>query len=44
LAKRPGSKWRFGRQNARFFAGTRVAAAAEAVLREAAPPATAAAE
>jgi len=34
----------FGRQNPRFFAGTRVAAAAEAVLREAAEPARAAAE
>jgi len=34
----------FGRQNPRFFAGTRVAAAAEAELREAAAPARAAAE
>ena len=34
----------FGRQNPRFFAGTRVAAAAEAVLRKAAAPARAAAE
>jgi len=34
----------FGRQNPRFFAGTRVAAAAEAVLRETAAPARAAAE
>ena len=34
----------FGRQNPRFFAGTRVAAAAEALLREAAAPARAAAE
>jgi hypothetical protein len=34
----------FGRQNPRFFAGSRVAAAAEAVLREAAAPARAAAE
>jgi hypothetical protein len=34
----------FGRQNPHFFAGTRVAAAAEAVLREAAAPARAAAE
>ena len=33
----------FGRQNLRFFAGTRVTAAAEAVLREAAAPARAAA-
>jgi len=32
----------FGRQNPRFFTGTRVAAAAEAVLREAAEPARAA--
>jgi len=37
--------WRlFGRQNPRFFAGSRVAAAAEAVLREAVAPARAAAE
>jgi hypothetical protein len=28
----------FGRQKPHFFAGTRVSAAAEAVLREAAPP------
>jgi hypothetical protein len=34
----------FGRQNPRFFAGTRVAAAAGAVLRESAAPARAAAE
>ena len=34
----------FGRQNPRFFAGTRVAAAAEAVLRKAAAPTRAAAE
>ena len=34
----------FGRQNPRFFAGTRVAAAAEGVLREAADPVRAAAE
>ena len=34
----------FGRQNPRFFTGTRVAAAAERVLREAAEPARAAAE
>jgi hypothetical protein len=34
----------FGRQNPRFFAGTRVAAAADAVLRAAAAPARAAAE
>jgi hypothetical protein len=34
----------FGRQNPHFFAGTRVAAAAEAVLCEAAAPAKAAAE
>ena len=34
----------FGRQNPRFFAGSRVAAAAEAVLREAATPARAAAD
>ena len=34
----------FGRQNPRFFAGTRVAAAAEAVLREPAAPTGAAAE
>jgi hypothetical protein len=34
----------FGRQNLRFFTGTRVAAAAKRVLREAAEPARAAAE
>ena len=34
----------FGRQNPRFFAGSRVAVAAEAVLREAAASARAAAE
>jgi hypothetical protein len=34
----------FGRQYPRFFAGTRIAAAAEAVLREAAAPPRAAAE
>jgi hypothetical protein len=34
----------FGRQNPRFFAGTRVAASAEVVLREAAAPAKTAAE
>ena len=34
----------FGRQNPRFFAGTRVAAAAEGVLGEAADPVRAAAE
>jgi hypothetical protein len=34
----------FGRQNPRFFFGSRVAAAAEAVLREAVAPARAAAE
>ena len=34
----------FGRLNPRFFAGTRVAAAAEALLRETAAPARAAAE
>jgi hypothetical protein len=34
----------FGRQNRHFFAGTRVAAAAEVVLREAAEPARAAAD
>jgi len=34
----------FGRQNPRIFAGSSVAAAAEAVLREAAAPARAAAE
>ena len=34
----------FGRQNPRFFAGTRVAAAAEAVLHEAAAPARVAAD
>jgi hypothetical protein len=34
----------FGRQNPRFFTDTRVAAAAEGVLREAAEPTRAAAE